>query len=167
MILATTDGSDSCEIDVSTLFKIRREGVLTVEISPKLSSSPDRIFRRIRLMILPLRVLGRSSTAYTALGAANGPIDLRTWRMSSLRMASVSPLPALSETNALTAWPVSSSWIPTTAASATASAKISRYPLIFCAVHDLPCSIKAASISAVERRWPETLTTSSTRPLIQ
>lgn len=51
---------------------------LTVEVSPSWSSSPDKILRRIRLMILPERVLGRSSMMKIALGAANGPIDFRT-----------------------------------------------------------------------------------------
>lgn len=75
----------------------------------------------MRRMILPDRVLGRSETTKTALGAANGPIDFRTCRMRSFLVCSVEPLPSLSATKALTAWPVSSSWIPTTAASATAS----------------------------------------------
>ena len=101
MILATTEGSDS------------------VEISPKLSSSPLRIFRRIRRMILPLRVLGRSSTTKTPLGAAKGPIDLRTCMTRSLPTCSFVSLPSLRATKALTACPVSSSVTPTTAASAT------------------------------------------------
>jgi hypothetical protein len=37
-------------------------GKLTVEVSPSWSSSPARIFLRIRLMILPLRVFGKSGT---------------------------------------------------------------------------------------------------------
>ena len=48
------------------------------------------------------------------------------------------------------AWPVSSSAWPMTAASATFS-----------------CETIADSTSAVESRWPETLMTSSTRPMIQ
>jgi hypothetical protein len=32
---------------------------------------------------------------------------------------------------------------------------------------DLRCSMRAASISAVDNLWPDTLTTSSTRPRIQ
>ena len=125
-------------------------GSLNVDVSPKLSSSPLRILRRILLMILPDLVFGRSSTMNMALGAANGPIDFRTCRMSSFRVLSSGSVPSLSATKALTACPVSSSLMPTTAASAT--------PL---------CSMRAASISAVDRRWPETLTTSSTRPRIQ
>lgn len=141
---------------------------LTVEVSPKLSSSPLRIFRRIRRIILPLRVLGRSSTTKTALGAANGPIDLRTCITRSLRTCSVVSLPSLRETKALTAWPVSSSAIPTTAASATWSvATVSLRPPHKTLQSYLRCSIRAASISAVDKRCPETLTTSSTRPRIQ
>ena len=125
-------------------------GSLNVDVSPKLSSSPLRIFLRILLMIFPDLVFGRSSTMKTALGAANGPMDFRTCRMRSFRVCSLGSVPSLRATKAFTAWPVNSSLIPTTAASAT--------PL---------CSMRAASISAVDRRWPETLTTSSTRPRIQ
>ena len=53
-------------------------------------------------------------------------------------------------TNATIAWPVSSSAAPITAASATRS-----------------CETIADSISIVDIRWPETLTTSSVRPTIQ
>jgi len=123
---------------------------LTVEISPSWSSSPARTFRRILRMILPLRVLGRSGTTKMALGAAKGPMLFLTCRMRSFFRSSLISLPSLIATKALTACPVNSSLIPTTAASATAL-----------------CSIKAASISAVDRRCPLTLTTSSTRPRIQ
>lgn len=51
---------------------------LTVEISPRESSSPARILRKMRRMILPERVFGRSSTTKTFFGAAKGPIDFRT-----------------------------------------------------------------------------------------
>ena len=53
-------------------------------------------------------------------------------------------------TNAATDWPVSSSAWPITAASAT-----------------FGCDTIADSISAVDMRWPETLSTSSTRPMTQ
>ena len=56
----------------------------------------------------------------------------------------------LSVTNATTDWPVSSSGWPMTAASATFS-----------------CETMADSISAVDMRCPDTLRTSSTRPMIQ
>ena len=55
-----------------------------------------------------------------------------------------------SVTNAVIAWPLSSSCWPITAASATRS-----------------CETIADSTSAVDSRWPETLMTSSTRPMIQ
>ena len=62
------------------------------------------------------------------------------------------PSPADSRriTNAQTAWPVSSSLAPTTAASAT-----------------FGCDTSADSISVVESRWPDTFITSSTRPSSQ
>lgn len=94
---------------------------LTVEISPRLSSSPLRIFLRMRRIIFPLRVLGRSSTTNTVFGAANGPIDFLTCATNSLRVASLFSTPPFRATKALTAWPVNSSAIPTTAASATAA----------------------------------------------
>ena len=53
-------------------------------------------------------------------------------------------------TKAHTAWPVVSSAAPTTAASAT-----------------FGCDTSADSISVVERRWPDTFITSSTRPSSQ
>lgn len=90
-------------------------------MSPNWSSSPAKIFRKMRRMIFPERVLGRSGTTKMAFGAANGPIDLRTCRIKSFLVWSEPSLPSLSATNALTAWPVSSSFTPTTAASATAS----------------------------------------------
>ena len=77
--------------------------LLTVDISPNESSSPDKILRRMRLMILPERVLGKSSITNTAFGAAKGPIDFRTWATRSLRIWSFSSLPSLRATKALTA----------------------------------------------------------------
>lgn len=137
---------------VSTVTFLARDwdSKLTVEMSPSWSSSPARIFLKILRMILPLRVFGRSGTMKICFGAAKGPILFRTCRMSDFLKSSDGSLPSLIATNAATAWPVSSSLMPTTAASATAL-----------------CSMSAASISAVERRWPLTLTTSSTRPRIQ
>jgi hypothetical protein len=97
---------------------------LTVDVSPNWSSSPAKIFRMMRRIILPDRVLGRSGTMKIAFGAANGPIDLRTCSMRSFFTWSLDSVPSLSATKAFTAWPVSSSLIPTTAASATESALI-------------------------------------------
>jgi hypothetical protein len=56
----------------------------------------------------------------------------------------------LTVTNAINAWPVSGSSMPTTAASATVG-----------------CDTSELSISAVPRRWPDTFTTSSMRPTTQ
>jgi hypothetical protein len=101
-------------------------------------------------MILPERVLGRSSAQMMRLGRAILPIRPATWaRMSSRSTSSPSP-PPTSVTKATIACPVSSSVWPTTAASATRS-----------------CETMADSTSAVERRWAETLITSSIRPRIQ
>ncbi len=57
---------------------VRTWGFHTVDVSPRESSSPERIFLKIRRIILPDRVFGRSTTTMIALGAANGPMDLRT-----------------------------------------------------------------------------------------
>ncbi len=65
----------------------------------------------------------------------------------SSSLGSVSPFRV---TKAQIAWPVSSSAWPITAASATFS-----------------WATIADSTSAVESRWPETLTTSSIRPITQ
>ena len=54
-------------------------------------------------MIFPDLVLGRSSTTYTALGAANGPIDLRTWKVKLFRISGEFAKPSFRDTNALTA----------------------------------------------------------------
>jgi len=56
-----------------------------------------------------------------ALGAANGPMLFRTCIIRSFLIWSLCSLPSFSDTKALTAWPVSSSLTPTTAASATES----------------------------------------------
>lgn len=94
-------------------------------MSPSWSSSPAKILRMMRRIILPDRVLGRSGTTNIAFGAAKGPIDLRTCRIRSFLIWSLDSLPSFRATKALTAWPVSSSLIPTTAASATESVTIS------------------------------------------
>jgi len=98
--------------------------LLTVDVSPNESSSLARILRSTRRMILPDLVLGRSSMMKTAFGAAKGPMDLRTCMTRSFRTWSFVSLPSLRATKALTACPVSSSLIPTTAASATWSVHV-------------------------------------------
>jgi hypothetical protein len=106
--------------------------------------------RSRRRMILPERVFGRSSAQITRLGRASLPIRLATCsRMSPIIASSPSRSPC-SVTKAVICWPVSSSCWPITADSATFS-----------------CDTIADSTSAVESRWPETLMTSSTRPMTQ
>jgi hypothetical protein len=115
-------------------------------------------------LAFPERVLGRSLTMKIFLGAAKGPITFLTWSTSSLareassvgsyansliRSVGASSMKGrktygFSVTKAYTACPVNSSAVPMTAVSAT--------PL---------CMIKADSISAVDRRCPETLITST------
>src|SRR3954449_8669730 len=106
-------------------------------------------------MILPDRVLGSSGTTRIDFGLAIGPISLDTWLRSSWINASSAFWPSSSAdsrriTKALTAWPVSGSLAPTTAASAT-----------------FGCETSADSISVVDSRWPDTFITSSTRPSSQ
>ena len=79
-------------------------------------------------MILPERVLGSSVTSRTFLGFAIGPISLPTWARSSSGTFSSPPASAIASslpprriTKATGAWPVVSSFAPTTAASATHS----------------------------------------------
>ena len=84
------------------------------------------------------------------LGRASLPIRTATCSRISVTSSSVPSRPPSSVTNAATDWPVSSSVAPITAASAT-----------------LPCETIALSISAVDIRWPDTLSTSSTRPMTE
>lgn len=124
-IFSTMDGSDSWATIGLAIYSIQSElwltwvWVLTAVMSPSWSSSPAKIFLKIRRIILPLRVLGRSGTICTVFGAAKGPMLRRTCMISSLRRASLDSWLSLRATNAATAWPVSSSATPTTAASAT------------------------------------------------
>ena len=101
-------------------------------------------------MILPERVLGRSSVNRIDFGFAIGPMWCATWSRSSATSASLGSLPARRITNAATACPVVSSVLPTTAASATAG-----------------CDTSADSTSVVEMLWPATSMMSSTRPSSQ
>ena len=119
-----------------------------VVVSP--SCRPTAMSRRSRRMILPERVLGRSGVNMSWRGRAIGPILRATcWRSSSPR-SSLGSMPDFRMTKQQIASPVISSSRPTTAASAT------RWS-----------STSALSISVVERRWPETFMTSSTRPISQ
>ena len=101
-------------------------------------------------MILPERVLGRSPAQMTRFGRAIFEMRLATCSLISFWISSEPSRSPSSVTKAQIAWPVSSSWIPITADSAT-----------------FGWETIADSTSAVERRWPETFTTSSTRPRIQ
>jgi hypothetical protein len=101
-------------------------------------------------MILPDRVLGRSSVKMMSFGRLMAPILVATWPRSSWPTASDGSTPPLRVTKATIACPVVSSLAPTTAASAT-----------------LGLSTSADSTSAVEIRWPEMFITSSTRPSTQ
>ena len=102
-------------------------------------------------MILPERVLGRSSAQMIRLGRASLPIRLATVSLiSETNSSDPSASSPSSVTKAQIDWPLSSSAWPITAASAT-----------------FGCATIADSTSAVDIRCPETLTTSSIRPMIQ
>src|SRR5436853_4849804 len=90
----------------------------SVVVSPFISP-PAAICLSKRRMIFPERVLGRASAKRMASGLATGPISLATWLRSSSRMAAFGLTLPLSVTKATSAWPLSSSGRPTTAASAT------------------------------------------------
>ena len=111
------------------------------------------MLRSRRRMILPLRVLGRLSPKRMSLGLAIGPISLATQLRNSLAIfLASSPVGRLrfKTTKAQMASPVVSSGRPTTAASATSSVWLT----------------SADSISIVPMRWPDTLSTSSMRPVM-
>ena len=107
-----------------------------VVVSPR--SRPSATSRRSRRMILPLRVLGRSSVKMIVFGRAMAPIFVATCSRSSSPCSAVGSTPPFSVTKAMIAWPVVSSLAPTTAASATVG-----------------WSTSADSTSVVEMRWPD------------
>src|SRR6476646_6393159 len=89
------DGTFGCR------FLIRSEttaGSGSVDISPSASTSFSAIFRKIRRMILPDRVLGRPGANWMTSGAAIGPISLRTHATSSLRRSPVGSVPVINVT---------------------------------------------------------------------
>lgn len=86
-------------------------------------------------MILPDLVFGRSSTTTTFFGDANAPILSRTCRLNFPARSAGSSDAVVMLMKDTTAWPVNSSFTPTTAASATEA-----------------CERSAASISAVDKR---------------
>ncbi len=123
----------------------------SVVVSP--IARPSATSRSSRRMILPERVFGSSCTTNTRRGFAMAPIWSETcFRRTSFGSSSPSAIASAERriTKATTAWPVASSDAPTTAASATYG-----------------CAAREDSISAVDRRWPETFITSSTRPSSQ
>ena len=101
-------------------------------------------------MILPERVLGRSSAQMIRLGRASLPIRSATCSRISSTSSSVPSRSPSSVTNAQIAWPG---------------------VLVGLADHrrlgDLAVETIADSTSAVDSRWPETLITSSMRPTTQ
>ena len=100
-------------------------------------------------MILPERVFGRSGVNSSMPGRANLPISVATWAMSSVRSASrlLDAVARDHEDRDLLAR-APGRRAPMAAASATDG-----------------CETSADSTSVVEMRWPETLITSSTRPM--
>ena len=122
----------------------------SVVVSPVVSL-PAAMSRSRRRMILPLRVFGSESVKRMSSGRAKAPISLATCA-PQLLLERVARLHARlrASRRRRCAWPLSSSGRPTTAASATAGWLTS-----------------ALSTSIVPSRWPATLSTSSTRPMIQ
>ena len=70
-------------------------------------------------MILPERVFGRSAVNRISSGRAMAPIFFVTCFFKTSAMLGLGLTPSLSVTNAVIAWPLISSGLPTTAASAT------------------------------------------------
>ena len=101
-------------------------------------------------MILPERVAGSTGATSTTANAPIGPTLRPTAARRAPRSGSLSCSPAFSTTKTYIPCPFTSCGMPTTAASATP-----------------PCADTGASTSAVPMRWPDTLITSSTRPVIQ
>ena len=120
-------------------------------MSPIESVSSVAILRRMRRIILPERVLGKPGAQWMTSGVAIGPIAVRTCCLR-LVFERVSVLFAGVErhvgVNALALDVVWKTNDPQPSAT-------------------LVCSTNALSTSAVPMRWPETLITSSTRPVIQ
>eukprot|EP00962_Isochrysis_galbana_P045024 scaffold17620_cov155-Isochrysis_galbana.AAC.5 len=126
------------------------DGSANVEMSPSWSHSRHAILRKMRRMILPERVFGRPGVMTMQSGVAIPPMPVRTACLREGMSSAESAVPSRRITYANMPWPLRSCGMPTTAASTQAG-----------------CATSADSISAVPRRWPETLSTSSTRPVIQ
>ena len=86
-------GPTATEVGTASVDRLGRAGkTASVEMSPNvfLSVSPAAILRRIRRMILPDLVLGRSGTTCRKSGLAIGPISVRTCPIRVLRRSSLS-----------------------------------------------------------------------------
>src|SRR5439155_27026173 len=103
--------------------------------------------RSLNRWILPVAVFGSSSTNSIQRGYLYGAIRVFTNSLSSSASASFGFWPCFNRTNARGLVSSSLSLAPTTPHSSTAG-----------------CSISAASTSAGETHWPETLSMSSARP---
>ena len=101
-------------------------------------------------MILPERVLGSAGAHWITSGVAIGPISLRTWATRSLRSASLGVLALHQRDVAVDALPLDVVRIADDRGLRHRRMRDQR-----------------ASTSAVPMRWPDTLMTSSTRPVIQ
>ena len=101
-------------------------------------------------MIFPERVFGRSSAKWIAFGRASLPILSATCSRSSAASSSPPAFAALGRDEG----------DDRLAGVLVGSADHRR-------LGDLSCETSADSTSIVERRWPETLITSSIRPTIQ
>ena len=127
-------------------------GFNNVEISPKLEKSPSAIFLKMRRIIFPERVFGNPETNWILSNLAIGP----TWSeinwlisLDKLSLSLLSPV-SFKITKPYNAFPLISWGKPTIALSATAG-----------------CSLIESSIGAVPKLCPETIITSSTRPVIR
>ena len=109
-----------CLIDFILLIKTSTMlGSANALTSPKLSISPVTIFRRIRRIIFPLRVMGKLGVTTITSGEANGPISFLTAFRSSRMSSSLSSWLLSSMTKEQIDCPLMGWGCPTTAAWAT------------------------------------------------
>ena len=142
-------GYFACELFcVITSLIFSTELGLTSVVNPSGSSLISKALR-IRLIIFPLLVFGRSSTKNIFAGLAVGPIFTSTYFMSFFSRSG-DGVPVFRTVNAIGTCPFILSGIGTTATSPTAG---------------LSCI--AFSTSAVDSRCPATFITSSVRPVIR
>src|SRR5205807_5236821 len=96
--------SSSADAPARRLISSTTAASARVVVSPR--SRPSATSRSSLRMILPLRVLGRSSVKMTVLGRAMGPILAATWARSASPRARSASWPAFRVTKAMMAWPV-------------------------------------------------------------